>query len=201
MEHETTQIFLEFFLNFEKYFLPSVQVDFLLFLINLKPSLRTKLRSKILDQSLMQSWCEKHGFSYLVVDDFFYLGRQYNLVFKAAELDLSNRPHERELGAIFGYPECCCKKIAKIGEMHIDEYENELLKGVFNEEFHLINTSKYRQGYAFISHVPCTSDCQASLKIAKELASFLESHNHIPLFKKWTQKVHKDQEVLEDELL
>ena len=124
-----------------------------------------------------------------IYNDFFYLSRSLDTVLKASELDHSPIPHENNFGFLMGYPHCCCKKIASLGEYNIDAYESKLIQEPFREEFVLINPSKYRLGSSFIAHVPCSTQCTSSLEIAKKLANFLYANRGFSILDHWIREL------------
>lgn len=190
VKNDILGIFQDFLRSFGNFFRPSFKVDFLLLLLDLKPCLRTPLKTKSIDEIAMNDWCQRFHFSFLIRGkDFFYLGRDKSMILKASEIDLSARPHEYEFGALLGYPTCCLEKIVKVGEANIDAYEAELSYQNFDGEFFLINPAKYLEGNAFISHVPCSSCCNNSLMIAKKLADFVRSNSGNFSLKGWEDEL------------
>ena len=162
-----------------QYLLPvSANVDIFLFLLKLKPFLRTRFKSalpNLLDN--LRQWSLNHGFSF-AYDGFnsIYMAWDKKVLEQIITLDQSFDPHEIPLGLLLGYPHCCCEKIAQLGESGIDDFEAWLSHQEFEGAFKLINPSKYVIGNAFISHVPCSTTCVESLHIAHHFANFLQSH-------------------------
>jgi len=152
-------------------------IDFLLFLSNMKPSLRVKILGDAL-RFKMIDWCEKYRFNYLPDrDEYFLIAKSRRILLLLHETDNSDKPHEYRLGLLLGYPKCCSKKISIIGEANIDLYENTVIKHQkFEGDFKWINPKAYKNGCALISHLPCNPQCQASLKIALNALSIV-SHN------------------------
>lgn len=172
-------------------FFPSSKVDILLFLLNLKPAFRTCIKTdKAYD--LFLGWCDSNQFFFRIDhENFCYAAKEKSIVDDLYKIDHSIYAHEIEMGRQLGYPECCCLKIAKMGEIAIDHYESWLSNQDFKGEFRLINPYKYRQGIAFISHVPCSTDCLPSLKIAKSMAQFIDKHASKPFFKSWINEIQR----------
>jgi len=164
----------------------SSYVDFLLLLGNLKPALRIKIsqNENIVDLS---HWCETNDFYFLLgKDDYAFIAKNKTIANNIEIIDISTSPHEYELGKMLGYPDCCCKKIAKICEENIDKYED-----VFINEFNvknsyvLINPKGYKEGYALISHIPCSPTCEYSLRIAQKSFYIISRYNDRESFKIW----------------
>lgn len=180
------ETYSNFFSVFAEAFPPSSKVDLMLLLLDIKPCLRTKIQNYKVFQRSLVTWCQAFHLHHAVaLEDFFYLSRKAELVDDAIQIDHSSIPHEKSFGYLMGYPQCCCEKIALIGEENIDLYESTFAQETFEGEFALINPLDYRKGKAFISHVPCSSRCLPSVGQAKQLAHFLLSQRESPLFTSW----------------
>ena len=120
---------------------------------------------------------------FISMDDLFIaIGLDEGLCQKVLKLDSSPDRHAKELGSLLGYPECCCHFAEKVKEENIDAIE-KTRKGLYKEEFKLIDTFDYMRGKALISHLPCTLTCTPSLLIARKTLKFLKEHSYIPYFK------------------
>jgi len=86
-------------------------------------------------------------------------------------IDLDRRPgrHTFALGVMFGYPRCCSRAAARVGDEGIDRWHKVLSARRFQGHFRAIDPSEYSNGSARISHVPCSHRCIASLSQAKRL--------------------------------
>lgn len=167
----------------------SVNVDVMLLLLGLKPCLRTKMHSSE-GLQLIKSWCHQFkAFFHVDHECFIYISFNKNLMKKVIEVDQCIQKHEETLGKLLGYPECCSKKIASIGEDNIDEFEQTFSQKKFQASYHLINPKNYPKGKAFISHVPCSTSCINSLKIAQKFYLFLKNHETNKLFEGWIKEV------------
>lgn len=168
----------------------SVNVDVILLLAGLKDCLRVIVPNIKSYTRLLDLWTSESRLCYQIVSDaFLYIGTSDKKIIEASILDQSLTSHENALGKILGYPECCSYKISKVGEENIDSYENWLVTQPFLGEFRLIDPRDYRLGKAFISHVPCSSSCAASLVIAKKLFEFLLKHKTRDCIRPWLQIV------------
>lgn len=168
----------------------SGNVDLILLLLNLKSCMRTQLQTRGFDKKHLDSWCRKYHFEFSITNhNLIYIATTIQILDEAIKLDNSYESHEKKLGALLGYPECCCAKISQVGEMGIDQFEDWIITQTFSGSFQLINTYAYRQGKAFISHVPCTTACINSLEIAKQAANFFLTHKNEEIFQPWIKEL------------
>lgn len=167
----------------------SANIDIILMILGLKPAIRSKIKQPD-NFKFIKDWCDEWSFSsYMDKDSYIYVARNASLVKQLIELDHLAQKREDKLGMLLGYPSCCCKKIAKIGEEHIDNYEQNLCQKNFKAFFRLINPQKYRKGTAFISHVPCSTTCFASLFIAQQLGLFVLKNQKHPVLYGWVEEL------------
>lgn len=166
----------------------SAYVDILLFMAELKPSLRigpldTQEASQIINWAMAFKYFAKSD-----EDRFIFISKTNNVDY-LIEVDRSCLEHTQELGQLLGYPDCCAKKIAEVGEENIDSYEqNVVYKWKFENEFKRINPMFYYQGCSLISHIPCSPTCVYSLSIAKKILTIIEenkSRHSFSKFKFW----------------
>ena len=128
-------------------------------------------------------------------DGYAFIARDEKTIKNLEQLDTSNLPHEYELGCLLGYPDCCCKQIANIGEKNIDKYEMNLVNNSnFKGVFELINPQGYKDGYALISHIPCSSTRKDSLLIAQKSLHIIAYYYNKKCFEPWIQ--HWKQYIL-----
>lgn len=164
-------------------------IDMLLFLIDLKPCVRLGNNNyAVYDR--MKSWCNSNGFSYVVSSErLMYIAKSKLLARITQLVDDSCVEHSYLLGYLLGYPNCCCKKISSIGENRIDSYEKELCENEeFRPPFDIINPTGYHEGYSLISHVPCCSTCEKSLKIAKRVMNVIFDYQNNYKMNIWKEK-------------
>ena len=161
-------------------------IEFLLLIAKLKPALRVNITDEATRKKL-NAWCKNYNLFFLyngsgyvcIATDQIYVNR-------LQKTDDSFKPHEYELGYLLGYPQCCCKNISYVGEKNIDEWENEFIRtSKFEGEFELINPKGHREGYALISHIPCSSNCEQSLYIAKKALNIITCYKNYKYFDKW----------------
>lgn len=163
------------FNEFPKFALPkSGSVDVLLYVLGIKPVFRTTL-NRISAQREIQNWCQQHS-SYVLFDKFVYVGKSDKNVQNANIVDMSCQAHELQFGQLLGYPECCCRFIASVGEHKIDEMDEKVKSWDFSGEYMAINPVGYFDGLALISHIPCSTTCTESLKIANLCKIFVSKY-------------------------
>ncbi len=183
--------FSEFVEKLHPFFPLSARVDILLFLLGLKLCVRTKLKPFQNELKPIEEWCKQFKLHFeKSTDGFIYIAKDQELLHLVNSVDHSHHPHEEELGRLLGYPTCCYRKIAEVGEMQIDSFENWLISQPFTGTFKLINPYAYREGKAFISHVPCSPSCSPSLEIAKKVVSILIPLQHETILRPWLDELN-----------
>ena len=154
----------------------SARVDFLHFLACNKPAVRTKFFHAYA-KSHLEDWCNSYGlFIHVDSESFVCIAREPELAEQILDIDQSYEPHEKLVGLLLGYPECCSDFIASIGESNIDHIEQEIIQWNFSEEFKRINPSNYLIGTSLICHLPCSSNCQHSLDLANQALDFINRY-------------------------
>ncbi len=146
---------------------PSFVVDWRLLDTRVKRVARTVLRSP-LDVTKFVAWARRQGF-YAVPDSggFCVISRTAALARMAADVDRQTTPHAAHFGRILGYPPCCCRAAAQVGESRIDEWAARASSRSRIGDYALTDPSGYTSGRAAISHVPCSPTCRPSLRLAK----------------------------------
>jgi hypothetical protein len=181
--------FSEFATQLQPHFPLSARVDVLLFLLGLKPCMRTSVIEANLDIEPLKRWCQNYDLCFDIHENLIYFAYNKESLKQLITVDNSLEAHEKSLGELLGYPTCCCVRMAEIGENSIDEYESWLVSQPFKGKFKLINPSTYYWGKSFISHVPCRINCSASLEQAQRLLDFLLLHKQDPLFQSWIKNL------------
>ena len=160
--------------------------------MDLKSCVRTQIKNTQLDLVPLERWSTQFNLFFDVHSSgFVYIAADKNLLNQVRTIDHSFEPHEKKLGVLLGYPICCCEKIAQVKENNIDDFEQWLVTQAFRGHFHLINPSAYFQGKAFISHVPCSTTCNKSLKIAQKFVQFLLAYKYEKVFQPWIEQLKK----------
>lgn len=168
----------------------SANVDVIQFLFGLKPCVRTVIKDSQQEIEPFKKWCRQNNFCWHVdQENFIYFSMNPKLLQQVIHADHSNQKHEELLGNLLGYPECCCKKIAEIGEENIDAFEKYLCQKMFLNSYKLTNPKNYKYGKSYISHVPCSTTCFNSLLIAQKMQKLLLNYKDHHLFSGWLDEV------------
>ncbi len=166
---------------------PSIAVDLLQFVAGTKAAVRLDL-ARMTDrgtESILHCLEKEH---LPVADDGAYLCFTDGSVTPRTVLavDASPEPHARLLGRLLGYPDCCSEVVARAGEAVIDELAEERARWVLHGDFRLIASSKYADGLALISHLPCHQTCGPSLQLAIDAIEFLRRRVGDQVHRPWT---------------
>jgi hypothetical protein len=165
----------------------SAKVDFLHLLGLEKPAMRTNVSEQAMQA--LRNWCLRYGYGWDADEEgYCCVASSVGLARKVLEVDRRVEPHETELGLLLGYPRCCCEAIARVGESGIDDRAAEVARWLFQGRFRLIDPSGYRQGASLICHLPCRTDCAASLEIAERAVRFLQPRLSEPAFVSWRRR-------------
>lgn len=165
---------------------PSDYVDLLLFLAHEKPCLRLGYNQPDVYLEMI-TWCREHNLSYVVSQaGFMYISKYFVLAYIAKVIDDSTLSHTYIFGRILGYPSCCSKHIAMIGERNIDYFEKQFVSNSdFHPPYNIINPKGYIEGYSLISHIPCCTTCKKSLKKASNIYNIILKYSEHPAFSRW----------------
>ncbi len=177
---------VEIFETLPEFLKPSGFIDFLLFLGALKPSLRVAVVQQQ-ERMKLENWCSEHDFASVSSDvGYVYVAHEQKMAQRLQDVDDDPEPHEYELGLLLGYPECCCRHVAGIGEFNIDKWESDLSHSVkYGGRFELIDPCGYSEGYSLISHIPCSTACNPSLSIAEAALQIVLHHKTSLQFHRW----------------
>jgi hypothetical protein len=130
---------------------------------------------------------------YPMLDDkgFLFISREKLLSERLMRLDNSSIPHAIEFGRLLGYPECCVQYIGSIGENEIDRIAENYKISDFKGLFSLIDITRYLQGIALISHVPCSVTCKSSLNTALSTYAFIMENHRLKGFHNWAKSINE----------
>lgn len=163
----------------------SAWVDFL----HLAARQKTVLRTYICDDRSLEAvklWCLSHGLC-IVWDDFRFICVGFNEAeaLTVMALDKQPGPHAFELGLALGYPECCCKFVARLGESQIERLDHQTTTWVFQGDYRLISPACYSAGTSLICHIPCSPTCAVSLQQAQAVLAYLRVNKNEPFAERW----------------
>ena len=150
---------------------PSAQVD----LAQLRRSLRPVVRSELepgADRLKVRQWARRQGL-YLSLDrdGFFALSPIAVAARRVLRIDARPGRHAIALGRALGYPACCSREAARRGEENIDAWSGAMSRRRFFGRFRAIGPGDYAAGGGYISHVPCSHRCAASLRLVLALVA------------------------------
>ena len=147
---------------------PSAATDLDLLLMGLKPAARLHVRER---RSKIRRWARSQGlFCSTDTDGYAVLSRDGAIARRLLDLDRRPGRHAIALGRMLGYPECCSRAAARVGEARIDDWGDAIAARRFRGRFRKIDPGAYRAGGALLSHVPCSHVCEASAKLVKRRA-------------------------------
>jgi hypothetical protein len=148
---------------------PSASVDLAQLYFGIRPAMRTELQRPASDAAI-QRWTRRFRlFPLLDKDRFLVISRSAALSRRVLALDRRPGDHTYALGLMLGYPRCCCRAAAQVGDEALDAWSETRSKNAFYGRFKAINPHGYRDGRALISHIPCSARCLASLQMADAL--------------------------------
>lgn len=150
---------------------PSFGADLHALMRAIRPVVRTKIESNT-DARKVAAWARRRGLFYcLDKNGFASFARRPSLARRTMTVDRSLETHTAALGHLLGYPKCCCRNAARVGEKGIDALAEEFACRRFIGYFKLTDPTGYLRGSAVLSHVPCSHKCLPSVKMAKALRS------------------------------
>ena len=162
---------------------PSARTDILHLAAKIRPAIRTELAIPV-SQDVVRIWMRRLGwYTAIDRDDFLVVSRSSALARMILAIDRDDSPHTFRLGHALGYPPCCCRAAASVGEQNLDSWAIAMSQRRFVGRFKLIDPTAYSEGHALISHIPCSPFCQASLQMAEAaLAALRRSNPPFPVF-------------------
>jgi len=168
---------------------PSCYVDFLLLLGGLKPAIRLHVVDPRGHRAIAL-WGEEYGYALSSnLTGYICIAKTEVAAVRLRELDDSYEPHEYELGLMLGYPPCCCRKAADVGESNLDAWEEDLSQDASFQRIPncLIAPGGYTEGSSLISHIPCSAGCESSLSIARAALRIVRSQKDSHHFSRWSR--------------
>lgn len=166
---------------------PSAVVDLLRLSAGCTSAVRTRL---VIEDRLgdVVGWVDRQGLEYAIdADGYLAIARDDHCAAGVLEVDARPWPHEDELGALLGYPRCCRAAVAALGEAAIDAREGDVARWRYRGRFWMLDTSRYRDGVALLSHLPCCAECVPSLGQARTVLA------HVPMLRDAPQRRRLEQ--------
>lgn len=150
---------------------PSAQVDLRQLYLGMRPAIRLHLLQRVAKEEVHR-FARRHGW-FAVLDDegFVVLSANPARARWIMALDRSMGAHTHALGLALGYPPCCCRAAAVLGEAYLDRWAMHLVDRRFVGRFRLTSPKDYRGGNAWLSHIPCSTRCERSVHMVGALAA------------------------------
>lgn len=143
---------------------PSAITDVMLVLRGFKPAARVSVGQRGSD---LRRWARRQGlFTSVDADGFAAISRDPTRSRRVIDLDRRPGRHTLALGTMLGYPPCCSRAAARVGDEGIDRRHAAMATRRFHGRFRAIDPSDYTNGSSRISHVPCSTRCLSSLRMA-----------------------------------
>lgn len=142
----------------------SAVTDVTLVLRGRKPAARVSVGPRGDD---LRRWARRQGlFTSIDSDGFAAISRNPATARRVIDIDRRPGRHTLALGTMLGYPPCCSRAAARVGDEGIDRRHTAMVARRFHGRFRAIDPSGYTDGCSRISHVPCSTRCQPSLTMA-----------------------------------
>ncbi|WP_326645758.1 hypothetical protein OG884_14135 [Streptosporangium sp. NBC_01755] len=151
---------------------PSVRVDILGIYAYRKPALRIAVGDTAIAACTAAAfaevgWASAHDGEYLVAAPTGQMARHI------LDVDRRPQPHALELGLLLGYPECCARTTAAIGEERIDDHATRLGDHCDREQAHHLDPRGYQAGVALVSYVACSPHCSRAMRHANAACAYI----------------------------
>ena len=157
---------------------PSFRVDLLQLLSASRPAIRTHVRETA--RQGLRAWCTASGLDFAADGPWVGLSTEVGRAARILQTDASPAPHEFDLGLLLGYPACCCEQAALVGESQLDRYAQDVASWPLRDGYALLDISRYAEGLALISHLPCSPDCEPSRVLAEQSVAWLNDQPCAP---------------------
>lgn len=79
---------------------------------------------------------------------------------------LYHAKRDEELGKLFGYPDCCIKAYVERSNLKYSQFRKKVAQLPAEQQFY----------FEFVSHVPCSIDCQKSLEMGRKRAGIIAKY-------------------------
>lgn len=142
----------------------SATTDLSMLVLGMKPAARLRVGMR---QADIRRWSRRHGlFASSDRDGYVVLSRSAMTARRTLDLDRRPGRHTVALGVMLGYPSCCSRAAARVGDEGIDALHARAARRPYRGRFALISPERYLDGGSLLSHVPCSNVCRASLALA-----------------------------------
>jgi hypothetical protein len=146
---------------------PSATTDIVQLLLGVKPAVRIHIGNRRIE---LRRWARRLGlFASVDADGYAAVSQSPSTARRVINLDRRPGRHTLALGIMLGYPLCCSRAAARVGDEGIDRRQQAVSAQRFYGRFHMINPSGYSEGISLVSHVPCSHRCAFSLYLAMRL--------------------------------
>ena len=147
---------------------PSAIADISLLRRHAKPAARFHVGHRVGE---LRRWARRLGFfTSFDADGYAAISRNPTIARRVINLDRRPGRHTFALGKMLGYPVCCSRAAARVGDEGIDRWHQAVSARRFYGRFRAIDPTDYVAGASQISHVPCSHCCKPSLELATRQA-------------------------------
>jgi hypothetical protein len=144
---------------------PSVRVDVLGILAQNKPAIRIPVGERRTAAQVARVVAAV-GWSHANDEDFLVAASSPEVASHVLDVDRSAQPHTLDLGLLLGYPACCARAAAHVGEGNIDQLAVRLGTDCERERAPHLDPRHYAKGIALVSYVACSPRCPTALQHA-----------------------------------
>jgi hypothetical protein len=145
----------------------SATTDIVQLLLGIKPAVRIHIDNRRIE---LRRWARRLGlFASVDADGYAAVSRSPYTARRVINLDRRPGRHTLALGIMLGYPLCCSRAAARVGDEGIDCRQRKVSAQRFHGRFNKINPSGYSFGISMVSHVPCSNRCVFSLRLAMRM--------------------------------
>ncbi len=147
---------------------PSATIDLVHLLSGVRPVIRTEIQTPYNADDVTR-WLSRLGcYTCLDNEGFIVVALKPGLCRRVLAIDRDPSEHTKAFGLALGYPNCCVRAAARVGEASIDAWAAQMASRAYVGSFKAIDPSGYLAGKSAISHVPCSPRCQQSLTMARQ---------------------------------
>lgn len=153
---------------------PSAITDLAQLITFVRPAVRTQVVGRPVEGVQRFAW-QLGCFAACDPDGFVVFSRSQMLSSRILSLDRRQGDHTYALGRLLGYPHCCCRAAAGVGECELDAWAAKIASCTFIGRYKMIDNSGYQKGRSLVSHIPCSPHCVPSRRMAIALQAGLRA--------------------------